>query len=472
MLARKVALNTIISVLGRVLATVLALVVFSLLSRYLGVSGFGEYVTVMAYLSVFNIFTDLGLYSITIRDISRDGADESAIVSNAFTLRFCIGFFIFAIGAILIYLFPYSINVKKGFIVGAFGFWAMTNQSLVVSVFQKYLRMDKVAIGEVLARLVQLCLVFYFVKYHFGFLFLVAAMVLGAISNLLFVLFSSKKFIKISFKFDFPFWKKILKESLPLGIGTILTLIYFKFDTIMLSLMKTNYEVGIYGVAYRVLESMIFFPHIFVGIIMPLMSKYVFTEIKKFKTLFEKALNIIIIFIIPMIIGTFFLSRGIVSLIGGIEFIAAAPVLNILIFATSIIFLGTLFSYVIISFNKQKYLMYIYGVGAFFNIATNLYFIPKYSYYGAAMTTVVTEFLVTALMIVVICRELKFFPSFAGTFFRALAASGIMALGLYFMSGCSLAITIPGAVAIYFIAIVLFGGIKGGEIKMLVMRNE
>lgn len=471
MLARKIALNTIVAVTGRIIATVLALVVFSILTRYLGVSGFGEYVTVMAYLSVFNIFTDLGLYSIAVREISRDGANESQILGNAFSIRFFVGIIIFTIGIALIYSFPYSQNIKQGFVVGALGYWAMTNQSLLVSVFQKYLRMDKVALGEVLARIVQLGLVFFFVRYHYGFVFMVVAMVVGAIADFLFVLFSSRKFVKIAFKFDFPFWKKMLKESLPLGIGCILTLIYFKFDTIMLSLMKTTYEVGIYGVAYRVLEGMIFFPHMFVGIIMPLLSKYVFTAKEKFREVFSRALDVIIIIIVPMIMGTFFLSRDLVVLIGGQEYVAAAPVLCILIFATAIIFLGALFSYVIISFNKQKYLMYIYGFGAVFNFSTNLYFIPKYSYCGAAGTTVATEFLVTLLMVIIIYRELKYLPPFLIVLLKSLVAAGVMAAGLYFLQGYGLLVTLPSAIAIYFMALVLVKGIKKEEILMLVGKS-
>lgn len=471
MLARKVALNTIVAVVGRIIATVLALVVFSILTRYLGVSGFGEYVTVMAYLSVFNMFTDLGLYSIAVRDISRDGVDESQILGNAFSIRFFVGIFIFTIGAILMYSFPYSQNIKRGFLVGALGYWAMTNQSLLVSVFQKYLRMDKIAIGEVLSRIVQLALVFYFVRHNFGFLFMIVAMVMGAVADLLFVIFSSRKFVKISFKFDFPFWKKILKESLPLGIGTILTLIYFKCDTIMLSWMKSTYDVGIYGVAYRVLESVIFFPNMFVGIIMPLLSRYVFTAKEKFREIFSRALDVLVIIIVPMIVGTFFLARDIIFLVGGQEFAAAAPVLCILIFATGIIFLGALFSYIIISFNKQKYLMYLYGFGAFFNVATNLYFIPKYSYYGAAGTTVATEFLVTVCMAIIIYRELKYLPPFLIVLLKALVASGAMAAGLYFLRGYGVQVTLPSAIAIYFIVLVLIRGIKKEEIMMLAGKS-
>lgn len=467
MLTKNIAYNTIVAAGARVIGTALALVIIGCLTRYLGQTGFGQYTTILAFLYIFTVLADLGLYSICLRDISRPGADQSKIVSNAFTLRFFIGLAVFAAAPLIALFFPYSLETKLGILIGAAGFWLLSNQQVLMGVFQKYLQMDKVALTEVVSRLVQLGLVVFFIWQKMGFLWIVSALVGGALVNFGLVFFFVQKYVTVQLGFDFSFWRRLIKEALPLGLAAILVLIYFKLDTVMLSVMKSQAEVGIYGLAYKILESLIFFPAMFVGLVMPLMSKYAFTNREAFQKITQKTLDILLIIIIPLIVGTFFLSSKIITLIGGQEFILSAGVLNILIIATGIIFLGALFSNMIIALEKQKTLAYIYGFGALLNVGTNLIFIPKYSYYGAAGTTVLTELAVTALMVVVIYQALKTCPSFR-LIFKYILSAIIMALPLYFLASWNLLFLIILAILVYFGVLYLIRGFSIKEIKNLV----
>jgi O-antigen/teichoic acid export membrane protein len=470
MLSRKIAYNTIIAAGARIIGLALSLITIGFITRYLGQTGFGQYTIILAFLYFFTVLADLGLYSICVRDISRPGTDERKIASNVFTLRFFAGLFVFSLAPLVAYFFPYPSQVKLGILIGAVGFWLMSNQQVLAGVFQKYLRMDRMALGEFLGRIVQLGLVAFFVWQKMGFLFIVGAIVGGALVNFLLVFFFSQKYIPISFQFDFSFWRSLLKKSLPLGLAIIFTMIYFRIDTIMLSLMKSPAEVGIYGLAYKFLESLLFFPAMFVGLIMPLMSKYAFSEREKFKKITQKTLDILLIFAVPLIIGTFFLSSKIVTLIAGEAFRLSAGVLDILIIATGIIFLGALFSNMIISLEKQKSLVYIYGAGAVINLVANFIFIPKYSYYGAAGTTVLTELVVTILMMIVLQKTLKTLPSFK-SFFRYALAGLMMAWLLYFLANLPLLVLVTLAVLVYFGVVYLVGGISAKEILALVKKE-
>lgn len=470
MLGKKIAYNTIISAIARIIGLAISLVTISLIARYLGGVEFGYYAIVLAFLFFFTVLSDLGLYSICLRDISISGADEEKIASNTFTLRFFAGLLFFCLAPLVVCFFPYPRQVQLGVLIGAVGFWLMSNQQVLVGVFQKHLRMDNIAAGELLGRVVQLGLVVFFIWRDLGFLPIVAAFVAGALVNFVLVFIFSRKLISISFRFDFVFWKKILKESLPLALAIIFTVIYFKLDTIMLSLMKPAIDVGIYNLAYRLLESLLFFPAMFIGLVMPLMSKYAFSDGSKFRKTTQKALDILLIFIVPMLVGVFFLSSKIVVLIGGDDFVLSGGVLNILIIAAGIIFLGVLFSNTIISLKKQRSLTVIYGVGALFNLAANFIFIPKYSYYGAAWTTVVTELIVTIAMVFVIYKALNYFPSF-GIFYKSALAALLMALPLYFLSSWSLALSVLLSILVYFAGIWLFKGITSEEIMFLVKKE-
>ena len=470
MLGRKIAYNTIIAAGARVINLALSLIIIGSITRYLGQSGFGQYATILAFLYFFSVLADLGLYSICLREISRPRADEGEIASNAFTLRLIAGLFIFALAPLISCLFPYPGQVKLGILIGAVGFWLLSNSQVLMGVFQKHLRMEKVALAEFLGRLAQLGLVLFFIRQEKSFLFIVGAMVASALVNFLLVFFFSQKYASISLRFNFSLWRSLLKESLPLALAIVFTMVYFRIDTIMLSLMKGAADVGIYSLAYKILESLLFFPAMFIGLVMPLLSKYALTAKEKFSQVSQQALDILLVFAFPLIIGTLFLSPRIITLIAGQEFILSAGVLNILIFAVGIIFLGVLFSNMIISLKEQRRLTYIYGLGVIFNLLANFIFIPKYSYYGAAATTLLTELTVTLLMVLVLGRVLKKLPSFGLTIKYALA--GLMMAGsFYLLPAWNLFILIILASSVYFLSLYLIGGFSVKRILTLVRKD-
>ena len=470
-LTQKIAYNAFFSAGARVIETALAFVIMMLVVRYLGLSGFGDYIIVITFVYIFSVFADLGLYSIVVREISREGANEKKIINNAFTLRFTAGIFIFSLAYFASLLFPYSNNVQFGIAIAAFGFWMLSNTQVLMGLFQKHLAMDKIAIAEIAGRLVQLFLVWLFIIYDFGFLYIILAIFFSALVNFIFVTRFASKYVKIKLEFDFGFWKKLLIQSYPLAISAILVLIYFKLDTIFLSVMKTSEAVGIYGLSYKILENLIFFPAMIVGLTMPIMSKYIFTNGNKFKSVVQRTLNFLIIAFVPIAFGVIMTSDKIIGLFDDSkEFCDSPMVLNILIIALGFIFLGALFSNILIAANRQNRLAQIYFVGMIFNVITNIIFIPEYSYFGAAATTVATEFLVTALMIGVIYKTVKFIPSFK-VFFKALLASFLMAFVLYYFNYLNIFYLAFIGAAVYIPVIYFIGGVSKEEIKKLTGRQ-
>lgn len=468
---QKIAYNTIVSIGARIASTILALIIIALATRYLGKAVFGEYIIILAYLYIFSVLADLGLYSIVVREISKEGADERKITNSAFTLRAISGIFIFAIGIFIAFFSPYSFRVKLGITIGSIGFWFLGNCQVLMGVFQKYLRMDKVAIAEIAGRIVQFVFVFLAVWLDLGFLAIVLALTLGGLVNFLFIFLFIQRYIKLSFDFNFSFWKKLLKESYPLAISAILVMIYFKMDTIFLSVMKSTGDVGVYGVGYKILESLIFFPAMFVGLVMPYLSRYAHLDKEKFKKISQKTLDFLLIFIIPLIVGTLFLSEKIIALVAGKNFPESTDVLNILAFAVGVIFLGALFSNMMIARNLQKSLAKIYGLGAVFNFGANLIFIPRYSYIGASLTTVATEILVTVLMIFVLYKSLRYFLSFK-IISKAILASVVMGCVLYLLKDFNLFVLLGIAMFFYFGILLLIGGISKEDVKMLIARKN
>lgn len=468
---KRIFYNIFISLGARILSVVIGIVVINLTTHYLGQNGYGEFSTILAFLFVFSIFADLGLYSITIKEISKseNNEEENKIVSNVFTLRFVSSLVFFSLAVIAGLFFPYSYQIKIGIFIGALGYLAQSTSQVLLAVFQKYLAMEKVAIAECSTRLVQLGLTFFFVHSNFGFFGIIWAFTISSLINLIILYISAKKYVSFKFKADLSFWKKIILHSYPLALGGVLTMFYFKFDTVLLSLMKPSADVGIYSLPYRILEILIFFPSIFTGLVMPVMSKYVLTDKDKFKSVIQKSLDMLILSATPLIIGTLLLSKKIIIFLSGEEFIKSADVFNILIFATFIIFISHLFYNIILVLDKQKSFIWIFGSGAVLNIILNIILIPRYSYIATSITTVITEFIVAGLMFYIISKNLKYLLSFK-LFFKSLFASMGMGLGLYFIK-LPLIIAIIFGILIYLIFLYLFKAISKEDISILIRKS-
>jgi O-antigen/teichoic acid export membrane protein len=475
-LVRKIAYNTIVASGARILGVALSLISIGFIARYLGKEGFGSYSLILAFLFTFNILADLGLYSLMVREISRPKADEKKIASNIFTIRIVALLIFLSLAIIIVWFLPYTSQVKLGVAVASIAFLFLSASQILMAIFQKYLRVDKASLAEIVGRLVQLGLVILFIFLNLGFFAILSAIIISSFSIFLLNFIFVRKYIPLTLAFDFPFWKKLIKIALPIAASIILTLIYFKFDSIFLSLGFINrssanplVDVGIYNIAYKILEGLIFFPAMFIGLIMPLLSKFAFSKPKEFKKIFQKSLDILIILIIPLIIGLLILSLPIVVLIGGKEFSASAPVLQILSFGIGLIFLGSLFGRAIISLNKQKTGAWIYFGGMIFNIAANLIFIPKYSYLGAAMTTVFTELLVTILILWLIYKTINYFPSFK--ILKPLLAGVIMGAVLFIFQSWNIFLLLGLGIVVYFIVLYLIKGVTKREILILIKRD-
>jgi O-antigen/teichoic acid export membrane protein len=331
--------------------------------------------------------------------------------------------------------------------------------------------MDRVAITELIGKVIQLSIIILAVKMDWGFSVIISSLLFYMIFNFVVILILSRKYIRFKIEIDFDYWKKFLKESLPMGIAVVITFLYFKTDTIMLSMMQSSSDVGIFNAAFKVIENITFFPAMLIGLILPLTARYIFTDKKKFQNISDKTFKVLLILIIPVVIGTLFLADGIIRLIGGGGFAESANVLRIIIFSLAFIFFGSFFNNVLLAGNLQKKLMVALGFCAVFNISLNFYLIPHYSYLGASYTSVFTEMLVASFGFYLAKKHLKYTPKINNL--GGMIISGMaMAAFLFFSQEWNLFLAAPASAIVYFASLYLTKSISQEEIKSLFNRDK
>lgn len=468
-LSSKVAYNTIIQIIGKAVSTIIGLAAVAIMARYLKESGFGQYATVITFVSFFGILADFGLTLVTSQMISRKENDQAVLLNNLFSLRLISAAFFLILAPLAVLFFPYDPIVKIGVSIAVFSFFFTALNQILVGFFQKNLTMAAVSIAETASRIILLGGIAITAYLNLGLIGVMCATVISSIASFIIHYWFSKRFIKISWRIDLSVWREIIKKSWPIGLTIFFNLIYLRADIFLLSLLKSQSDVGIYGAAYKIIDVLTALPFMFAGLILPILtSEWANKNFLKFNRVLQKSFDAMVIFAIPMIVGAQFAAKPIMLLIAGENFIQSGEILKILILAIGFIFIGCLFSHAVIALDKQKNIIWAYIFTAATSLAGYLIFIPRFSYYGAAWVTVYSEFAITLFSLYIVIKYGKFIPNPA-IIIKSLSASLAMALAVHFLTGklnIISVILIGGAVYLFFLY--LFKGFRKQDFKNLI----
>jgi len=467
---KKIALNTIISFATRILGVVIGIISFILTARLLGRQGLGLYSTALTWAYLISLAADLGLYNVLVRSVARShGTKEEHIISNILTLRLVSLLFFLGTTIILSLFFPHLFLVSTlALTLASMQYFLLSVSQALMGIFQKYLRLDLAAVAEIAGRLVTLgglAYLFYVRPDLHTYEIVLFAFVVGSSVLLAINIVSARRFVRLSLAVDISYWKELLRQMLPLTLSIIFTAIYFKSDTLFIAYFRNAQEVGLYKGAYQLLENLITFPAMFVGVLMPQFSQFAVVDREKFKQLFQGAFEALLMLTIPLVVAIAMKAESIMAFVGGGDFLASAGVLKILGLAIGLIYFGSLFSNALIALDLARYLTIVSLAGALFNVIANVLIIPRWGYIGAGVTTFLTEGLVTVLMIVYLERKLTMRLRF-NRLAPILVATALMALFLL-VAHVGIIVSVLGGMVVYVLALWAMGGLSLKELSLL-----
>ena len=134
------------------------------------------------------------------------------------------------------------------------------------------------------------------------------------------------------------------------------------------------------------------------------MSRLYESSTDSLKLIVEKYFKYMILIGLPIGVGITLLANQIIVLIFGQAFLESAPALQILIWATVFTFANSAFVQLFQSTNRQVLLTKITFIGMIVNIILNLILIPKFSFIAASFNTLITEFLILAMVLIIAQR--------------------------------------------------------------------
>lgn len=288
---------------------------------------------------------------------------------------------------------------------------------------------------------------------------IIAVAIAYAIAYLIGLLVVSYELIKTfgfpKFEIDLPFWKSVTLKSLPFGLIIFFYTIYFSIDVVMISWLSNDYATGLYNSAYKIISVFTAFYVIYGYVIFPLMSRLYTEDTNMLKVSFEQSFKYSLLLLLPIIIGVYFYSPYIITLIFSQEFALAYVPMQILIWTVVFLFINGVATSLLNSIGKEFEVTKIYVVAAIFNIVLNYFLIPKYTYIGASIATVLSEILILALMMYKISKtEYKPDRALLKTILKLVICGIILAFVLYAIN-VSLWLAIPIGLLVYLISLII-----------------
>lgn len=411
--ARRILSNTFIQTLGKVLTAILSVVTIKYVTslelnpQYAGVSS--DYKLIYTYLSFFGIIADFGLFTIAVREFAHGKKEPSYILGNIFGMRFVSIFLAMALACGVVFLIQdpnYPIEVKVGVIIAAVTTALTMLASTITSVLQEKLKMSFPTIALILGKIVMTGYIVWVVMNYSivpqAFYQLLWAGVFGSLLTFIVTYIYTYQTIPFRFMCDMSYWKDIFKRSLPYGIAIILGTIYFKVDILILSFLRDKSEIAIYGYPASVSELILIIPIYFMNSVLPTLTRVIDQKSEKIQPVISLSMYFLLSLAVLICFGGMVLARPFIELIMNEKFLSdysagfygSDLALQIIFVAFLFSFVTNLFSYILITLEKQKRLLYINLYAVIFNIITNIIFIPYFGFIACGVITVISQFLV------------------------------------------------------------------------------
>ena len=424
---KSIGLNAILNLIKSGLAIVFPLITYPYALRVLGTEGIGKVSYTSSIISYFSLIAMLGVSTYAIREGSkiRENKEEfSKFVDEVFSIN--------VITTIISYLLLIIVIIFFKKLHSYIGLIALQSLSILFTtlgvdwintIYEDFL---KITIRSIITYIVSLIVLFTLVKkpddvYWYAMLTVLTNGII-CIFNWLYI----KKYVKLRFTLHNNI-KKHLKPLLILFSNAVAISIYVNFDTTMLGWMKGDYSVGLYTVSVKIYSIVKSLMVAIYSVAIPRLSLYIGNnQIDKYKQTFSDLCGYISILLIPCAIGLINISKEIMIVMGGEDFVVAASSLKILsislIFA---IFGGVITAVLNITLGMEKENLKATIYSALINCILNFIFIPKFSQNGAAITTLISEAFVFIYCFVKIPNKFRYIDlkKVGKTIMKALIAS-------------------------------------------------
>ncbi len=390
--------NTLALFAGTAVGNVFSFILMVYIARTLGDVGVGQYSFLFAYGYLITILCNPGMGYLIIKDLPANKDLTSQYGNNILSMKVILAV-VSAVTAVFLLTFIKDDNlIVRSFVIVAVICIINSVGSVFGNILNANERMDLNALIDVIERAIALFAGALFLYITRSLLYLVLALLISNLVKQVLHFIFSRRYFTPRFGVDFALWKRLFVRSLPFALSISFMFIYYRIDTVMLSLMVGDQVTGWYNAAYRLIDVIHYIPLLIVAAILPPMALYARENREVLTDIFNRSFRYLVMLALPIGVGMFLLAPRLILFVFGEGFESAAPALRILIWAEVFAFLNYLGGHLLNMIDRQKLYTVIIGATAAFNVILNLILIPGYHHIGAAVATLLCELLIFTLV--------------------------------------------------------------------------
>ena len=440
--------------------------------RILGADGAGKYAFAVVVLGYLDILANFGLGTLLTREVARDRRAANRYLGNTLVTRLVLWVLAMVVAGVL--LGPLSAplgvtpDVGLAILLLTIGLLPSMAAGTLSSLFQAYEKFEYPAGVTVLTTVFKIILGAIALGAGLGFVGLAGVSVvvnlvtLSALLGLMLaVLFRPR------LEFNLRFSREMVKVSYPLMLNNLLNSLFFRMDSLMLKPIAGNVALGYYSTAYKFIDGLGIISSSFTLALFPLLSQYAQSSRESLVRTFGFALKVLLMVSLPICVGATLIAPEIILLFGGPDYLPQSAIaLQILIWFLPFSFVNGVTQYLLIAINQQRFITFSFAVATAFNLAANLLLIPRFGYVGAAVSTVLSEWVLMAPFWYCVRKHLP--PiSLPRLFWRPVAASALMGLEVWLLRGWSLPLAVAIAPFLYGAGLLALRAFDQEELAML-----
>lgn len=463
-----VAKNTTFLTSALVFQKVLTFLYYIFLARMIGPADIGKFVFAMSFTTIFTVLVDLGLSQVLTREIARTRENSGTYLSNVVGIKMILSLVALTVVTVLINLMNYPALTKQLVYLASVVMILDSFQLVFYAVFRGFQNLKYEAIGMSSGQILIFLVGLVGLKLGAPLHILVIAVMAGSLFQFIFsyILISKKLRIKICIKLEKSILKYLFAIAVPFALYGIFVKVYTYLDSVLLSKLAGDAEVGWYGIAYKVTFALQFVPAAFAAAIFPAMSAYFISDKNQLARVFERSMYYLMIVAIPLSVGIGTLADRFIPSLYSASFVGSVLPLQILISGLLFIFLNYPVGSLLNACNRQTTNTIIMGITMVISVTLNIILIPRYQAAGAAITSLVSGAFLFFAGLYFVGRVTKYNLRYLSLgLLKTLIAAGFMGFViLYFKPSLNWIILIPLGGLAYLILIFILKGLTIDDI--------
>ena len=153
---QRIAKNTAVLLAATIISKVLGFFYVMYTARYLGEEGFGILSFALAFTGIFGVFSDLGLGSLTVREVARDKSLAKKYLDNISVIKAILVAITFALIAMVINLLGYPEQTIKVVYLISLSVIFNSFTEMFYSIFRAFEKMEYSSLGQILNSILML----------------------------------------------------------------------------------------------------------------------------------------------------------------------------------------------------------------------------------------------------------------------------------------------------------------------------